>query len=163
VTLSQHDALLDRLADRLGTHRFRPTSFGEEGQRVFQRQEFAITKFSMLDTFVVMSAYDEALEAKVVARFSADAMTLARAHRHFMPLGFGGALVTYPLMIVPRVPEELSRFLAGHAPAHWSAFEFPVVLDASTGSLHHYTGTPMWGMAYYAGFRSEVAQLFGAA
>ena len=32
----------------------------------------------------------------------------------------------------------------------------PVVFDLASGSLYYFEGTPLWGAAYYAGFRREV-------
>ena len=46
-------ATLERVAAAADAHRLRATDYGEHGARVFHRQEFALTKFGMLDTFVV--------------------------------------------------------------------------------------------------------------
>jgi hypothetical protein len=161
VAVAQLEQVLDDVTKALDDHGLKPTDHGSDGERVFHRQRFEITKFALVDTFLVAKAFDPAPDIDGVKRFSAHAMTLARRHKFFLPVGLGSALVTYPVLVMSKVPDELSDFVRTWSPKHWSAFEFPVLLDAATRELHHYTDTPIWGMAYYQGFREEVARLLG--
>jgi hypothetical protein len=42
----------------------------------------------------------------------------------------------------------------------WCVLEFPLVVDASSGSLVHLDKTPLWGAAYYRRTRAEGRELF---
>jgi hypothetical protein len=44
-------------------------------------------------------------------------------------------------------------------PKHWAANEIPVVYDAATNRLHYFEKTPVWGAAYYKGFRKLIVEL----
>ncbi len=152
---------MQSLADHLTAIRFRPIDGGVADTQVFQRQEFSFTKLSMLDTFVVARTFASAPSPAEFAAFSAASMSLSRRFKFALPTGLFSALVTYPLAIVPDVSEALAAQAAKPAPKHWSAFEFPALLDARTGELHFYRDTPIWGALYYSGFRTEAEQLFG--
>lgn len=152
---------LNALADHFAASQFRSVNSKVDGTHVFQRQAFSISKMSMLDTFVIARLFDVAPSPADFVGFSADSMTLSRKFKFGLPTGLFSALVTYPLAIVPDVPEALAAQAAKAAPKHWSAFEFPVVLDARSGELHYYRETPVWGALYYNGFRAEAEALFG--
>ena len=41
-------------------------------------------------------------------------------------------------------------------PKHWASNEIPVVFDLADGNLCYLEKTPVWGAAYFAGFRREI-------
>ena len=43
----------------------------------------------------------------------------------------------------------------------WAAAEIPVLFDCITGQLCYFEKTPMWGAAYYRGFRNQIQQFLG--
>ena len=46
-------------------------------------------------------------------------------------------------------------------PKHRAASEIPVVYDTTQRQLHYFEKTPMWGAAYYKGFRKQIGQFLG--
>ncbi|MEQ1506081.1 MAG: hypothetical protein ABMB14_27865 [Myxococcota bacterium] len=151
---------LTALADRLTDFRLRETDHGDHGEHVFHRREFQLAKLGMVDTFVVARVFDEAPTPEAFTTFSRRAMSLGRRHKFVLPCGLFSALVTYPLAIVPTVPPDLSDHIAQYAPKHYSAFEFPALLDAD-GHVYMFPGTPLWGAVHYQGLRAEAEAMFG--
>jgi hypothetical protein len=46
-------------------------------------------------------------------------------------------------------------------PTHWSAGELRVAYDAPHHQLYYYEKTPLWGAAYYSGFRKKIQKYLG--
>jgi len=71
------------------------------------------------------------------------------------------------MVIVCLVVETADRALLEYAESrptrHFSLFEFPVVVDRSTGRTHYYNHTAMWGAFYFSDMRKLAKQCFGAA
>jgi hypothetical protein len=152
---------IDGVEQTVNGLRLQTKDYGRNGDRAFHRLEFAITKLSMLDTAVIAREYQDAPSVDEFKDFSAGSMGLARLNKFWLPVGLGSVMVCYPLAVMQTVPDELSSFVNTYAPKHFSAFEFPVIAEVGTQQLHYFTGTPLWGMAYYNGFRTEVEQLLG--
>ena len=97
---------------------------------------------------------------------------LSRAHRNasvpkvrsaldnkscFLPRGFFNGVWAYAVAIVDSLDPATAEAVRTTAPAkHWSAAEIPAVVDLSTGELTVFEKTPIWGAAFYRGFRKNL-------
>jgi hypothetical protein len=45
---------------------------------------------------------------------------------------------------------------------HWAAFEVPVLYDSNHDKLLFFEKTPVWGGAYYKGFRNQIQKYLAA-
>ncbi len=79
--------------------------------------------------------------------------------RNRLPLGFFNSVFTYPFFCCEVVSEETARFAEQHRPGHWSAQEFPTVVNLNTGEVHNFQKTPIWGAAYARRSREIAADL----
>jgi hypothetical protein len=157
------ESFLPALDARLAHGCFRPCkrTVPELGaERCLRRRRFSLTKFGFVDTFVVAKRFDGPLAPQQFAAFSALAFRCGMANKIWLPRGFGGTAVVYPLAVVRHLTPELRDYVSQYAPKHWASFEFPAVLELSTGQLACFDRTPMWGGAYYRGFRNEVRKLY---
>jgi len=68
--------------------------------------------------------------------------------------------VVYPVILSPACPPEAQAFLSSHWPKRFQAYEFPVVLALATKELFCHRSTPVWGLAFHAGFVREAETLF---
>lgn len=131
--------------------------------QVFHKRYLAITKFSLADCFVLPVYVPEAesLTPAWIEAYSADSFAYSLARKSWLPRGLFGGLEVFPLVVADTVSSEVRQFL-GHQylPKHWAAFEFPSAFELSTGTLHSYQETPLWGAAYFAGFRQRAARYF---
>lgn len=66
-------------------------------------------------------------------------------------------------MAIARAVDErtLASVRSDAPPKHWASAEIPVVYDQGQGNLSYFEKTPVWGSAYYAGFRTEIQRLLG--
>ena len=81
-----------------------------------------------------------------------------------MPPGLFEAIGVYPVVLTDKLDPSLAQAIAHQAPSkHFAAFEFPAVYDRATNQLHYYQDTPLWGRAYYRGFRSTVQKYLAPA
>jgi len=128
--------------------------------RTYFRRKLSITKFGVVDTFCIVKCVDANLTPSFVKSFSEQAFTFALKNKIWIPRGCGGGVVVYPLLVIDSVPDGVRSFVEGYCPKHWASNEFPVVLETSSRNLLYCRSTPLWGCAYYRGFRKEAESLF---
>ena len=122
-----------------------------------------MTKFGNVETFFVFGEVPTPDVASIQA-FSATAFQYAKAAKSFpLPCGLFEAVISYAVAIVPSLDDATAAAIRATAPKkHWAAFEVPVVCDASRGALCYFEKTPVWGAAYYRGFRAQIEKFLGA-
>ena len=121
------------------------------------RSRFEITKFGMAENFFTFAEIPN-LNVGILQQFSATSFAFAKANKSSsMPDGFFSATFSFAVAITANVPAEFADYIRTTAPTkHWSAFEIAAVFDLANGGLYYFTGTPVWGAAYYNGFRKEI-------
>jgi hypothetical protein len=128
--------------------------------RVYSRNKVSVSKFGISSTYAGVKYVENGVDANWMKQFGSNFFKYAYNHRKGMPVGIGASLTVYPLLITESISFELAGFMKSYAPKHYSAFEFPVVLDFVHDNLYYLESTPMWGALYYSGFRKEAYQLY---
>jgi len=105
----------------------------------------------------------ESLDAGTLRNFSAEAFRCAKLRKTVpLPCGFFESVWCYAVAVTGRLDSAAEQAVRQQAPAkHWAAAEIPVVYDTTRRQLFTFEGTPLWGAAYYAGFRSQIKRLLG--
>ena len=137
----------------LQDQQFRPWNFAFAARRT----RFEITKFGMSETFFVFGdvpvVNPDSLNAFADAayRFSIQSKTVP------LPNGWFESVWCYAVAITQGLHPQAAEWVRATAPPkHWGSGEMRAVFDAATGQLVYFEGTPVWGAAYYAGFRSQL-------
>ncbi|WP_239638705.1 MULTISPECIES: hypothetical protein [Halorubrum] len=138
---------IQTLAGRLSEFERTSTTVNDQRVTVFHDRSLEISKFGLVDTVFVVGTADTPAEA---ASFSKAAFEYGLSVKSKFPRGLGGNLVVYPVVVTDT---DLTEWISEYAPKHWSAFEFPVVVYPSEGTVDYQHSTPMWGRIYYKGFR----------
>lgn len=128
--------------------------------RIYSRYKTDLSKFSKSSTYCCVKYVEQGVDGNWMQQFSSNLFTFATRHRTGIPIGIGGSLTVYPLLITESVSFDLAAFIKKYTPKHYSAFEFPVVLEFVNDNLYYLESTPMWGALYYSGFRKETFQLY---
>lgn len=128
--------------------------------KVCRRSRVEATKFGKVDCYVCAKNYVTLPDCNEVKAFSGKMFNLASRHRQGMPLGFGAALVVYPLVLVENISKELISCISQYCPKHLAAAEFPSVYDMANNLLYFYPATPLWGAAYYSNYRKQSYNYF---
>ena len=133
---------------------------GETFPLVARRTRFELTKFGFSESFFVFCAFDRLTTAEV-REFSADAYRYAKQHKKIpLPCGLFESVWCYAIALAEAVDEAtLDSIRFETPPKHWASAEIPVVYDEGRGKLFYFEKTPLWGSAYYAGFRKQIRQL----
>jgi hypothetical protein len=126
----------------------------------FKRDRVEATKFSKVNSFCFVKYQDEHFTNAKFEQFSRESFNYAYKIRQGNPIGIFGSLVVYPCLVVEKATQEQINFLGSYLNKHYSAFEFPCLLELFTGDFYCYPKTPMWGALYYDGFRKESRNLF---
>jgi len=126
---------------------------------VFKKSEMKASKFGNVKTYCCAKYFSE-INAEAFASYSTKMFDLATRHRDGAPLGFGAMLQVFPLIIADKISNDVYQKVLSYCPKHFAAAEFPSVLDLSTGYLYYYKDTPMWGYAYYDGYRRDSYRYF---
>lgn len=127
--------------------------------RVFKRSRFEAAKFGTVDVYCCAKYFENA-GAGILKEFSSKMFDLAMKHRSGAPLGFGAMLVVHPLIVTENIPQDIYNEVKQYCPKHFAANEFPVILDLAAGYVYYYEQTPLWGSAYYSGFRRQSYEFF---
>jgi hypothetical protein len=124
-----------------------------------RRSRFEIAKFGMADAFFTFAEIPD-LQPAVMQSYSGVSFGLANKNKATpLPNGFFSFVVCYAVAITERLDPQVAQWIRTESPAkHWAANEMPVVFDLANGSLCYYEGTPLWGAAYFSGFRREIQQ-----
>jgi hypothetical protein len=131
---------------------------------VARRTRFDLLKFGFSESFFIFHQFDR-LSLADFRRFSADAFRCAKAHRAIpLPCGLFESVWCYAVAIANAVDgPALEAIRSETPPKHWAAAEIPVVYDQTLRQLGYFDRTPLWGAAYYAGFRKQINRLLGSA
>lgn len=136
---------------------------GGEGyhfDRMYHKKSTEISRFGTVDYYAEVKIFDGNIRAEDFQAFSIQSFNYAEKIRKGPPLGFGGMLVCFPLIVLEKIPMDVYNLLITYCPKHWASVEFPCVLDIETSNLYYYEKTPVWGMAYYDTHRKQVYQYF---
>ena len=162
---SLYNQLLSQLTQHLNSLSFKSYDPScAEADLSFHKRAVALTKFALLDTFITVRFMAEAeLTVENVQAFSESSFAFALANKNWLPRGLFGCAAAFPLVVTPRVTEDVSRFInADYCPKHWASMEFPTIVELESGELHFFRATPMWGAAYYRGLRKQSESYFGS-
>lgn len=161
------DTWLDGALQRLAQEGYLVTRdvslLGHTYKAVAHRSKFQLTKFGNVDSFYVFSEFDS-VDAGAVREFSAQAFQYAMLKKSCpLPRGFGEAVVCFAVCMVGGLDDATAEHVRNTVPAkHWAAMEIPVIYDRAGRKLCYFEKTPVWGAAYYKGFRTQIAKHLGA-
>lgn len=127
-----------------------------------RRTGLEITKFGFSENFFTFFEFEH-LTTDMLRRFSADALHCALQNCVVpLPRGFGESVWSYAVALAKSVDQAtLATVRQETPPRHWAAAEIPVVYDQAQKKLWYFEKTPIWGAAYYAGFRHKIEKLLG--
>ena len=122
--------------------------------------KFELSKFGISDYFFTVGYLKDATVANIKA-FSNQSYGYAGSNRsNKLPPGTFGGFWAFSIIFVDQLQDSVRQVIQNDCPPkHWSSFEFPIVVELSTGKATYFQGTPVWGMAYYAGFRSLASEI----
>lgn len=128
-----------------------------------RRSRFEISKFGMAEYFFTFAEIPN-LTPDVLQNYSSAAFQFAMKNKTVpLPCGLFESVFCFAVAITADLNQQLAQNIGETAPIkHWSAFEMPVVFDLASSSLHYFEKTPVWGAAYYAGFRKEIQSNLGS-
>ncbi|MGD1054911.1 MAG: hypothetical protein ABR867_02375 [Nitrososphaerales archaeon] len=156
--MTEVDAFLDALSSRLAGSGFvvrREVELSPyQLDLIAAKSSFEISKFGKMTRFV-LGTRAATPGASMVQDFSAKATKYALDNRgSLLPRGLGGSMLAFPVVVSEEVDESLGKWVEEtFAPEHWAAFEFPVLVSTGRRRVYYCKRTPIWGAAYYRGFR----------
>lgn len=122
-----------------------------------RRSRLELSKFGNAEYFFTFAEIPNLLPQTLMS-YSGAAFRFALRNKSFpLPCGFFESVFCFAIAITANLHPELGQSLRDTAPVkHWAAFEMPIVFDLASGGLYYYEKTPLWGAAYFAGFRREI-------
>jgi hypothetical protein len=157
---------LQHVAGRLAANGFAalaPEKYQSAGFKyAARRSRFELSKFGVAEYFFTFAEIPN-LTPDVLRQFSGAAFQFANHNKTAsLPNGFFMATFCFAVAITANIHPQTAQFIRDSAPVkHWSAFELPVAFDLMNGGLYYFEKTPVWGAAYYKGFRREIQANLG--
>lgn len=136
-------------------------AYGDDHFRLVGKlSKFELSKFGVSDYFVVVKELTEPTLEQIRA-FSNQTYVYADQQRSGkLPPGFFASYWTFSVALVASLSAEVKTAIQHTAPPqHWASAEFPVVIDLAAGQSYYFQDTPVWGAAYFAGFRQFASEL----
>ncbi len=151
-----NSAWLHQVAQKLQSQGYTLASHPHFGQ-VAQRTRFELTKCGFSETFFVFKEFD-ALDTPSLRSFSKQAFEYALSAKKIpLPRGLFESVWCFAVAVVDQLDAHTLTALREEAPTkHWASAEIPVVYQSHPQSLAYFEKTPLWGAAYYAGFRAQI-------
>jgi len=143
---------LDFIDTNLITNGYTPIQI-PEADKAFYRSEFRLVT-ATTEHYCIFRYFNETLTPDKVRS------TSEQGFRHAEELKTGTNLRCYPVIVTDNVPSNVRDFIRSYNPKHFSAIEFPVIVELASGELYYYTGTPLYGFAVYGGIRNNAENLF---
>ena len=159
--MTNSNSWLQYVSQKLAANSFLPLppeTYQPQGYKyAVRRSRFEITKFGMAETFFTFAEIPN-LSPAVLQQFSGASFEFANNNKAVsLPNGLFVALFCFAVALTENLDPQTAEFIRDTAPIkHWSAFEMPVVIDLTNGNLVYFEKTPVWGAAYYSGFRREI-------
>ncbi len=165
IDLSERKEIyLSSVTRRLKTEGFDCTeevSFGNSDFKcVAKRTKFKLSKFGFSETFFIFGEFSS-LDTNSLKNFSSKCFQYAKEARSIrLPCGFFESVWCFSVAIVDSIDAATAEAVRNAAPTkHFGAAEIPVIYDCNSNTLYYFEKTPMWGAAYYAGFRKLIQKL----
>jgi hypothetical protein len=129
---------------------------------VAHRSRFELSKFGNAETYFIFADFDY-LDVNLMRRFSTDAYNYAvQTKTSPLPCGFFESVWCFAVAIARNADDATAYAIKTETPPkHWSAGEMRVAYDAPRHQLYYFDQTPLWGAAYYAGFRTQIKKYLG--
>ena len=159
--MTNSDSWLQYVSQKLATNRFRPMNpeiYRPAGFKyAVSRSGFELSKFGMAEYFFTFAEIPN-LSPQGLKQFSAASFQFANKNKEVpLPNGLFVATFCFAVAITEDLHPQTAEYVANTTPEkHWSAFEFPVVMDVAQKNLVYFSKTPVWGAAYFAGFRRMI-------
>ena len=127
-----------------------------------ERGRWEASKFGKMSRSILVTSMKE-VKPNAVMDYSAAAFDFALENRgSLMPRGMGGSLFAAPVVVTTKLKPEMKAWIQKTlAKKHWAAMEFPVLVSLNEKGLYYCKKTPMWGAAYYKGFREFIEMQLG--
>ncbi|MGI8555766.1 MAG: hypothetical protein ACR2LT_05370 [Pyrinomonadaceae bacterium] len=159
--MTDSNSWLQNAAQRLAANAYQPLPPEKYQPQNFKyaahRSQFELAKFGMAENFFTFAEIPN-LTPQVLQQYTSAAFKFANANKSSaLPNGFFAATFCFAVAVTMNLHPQLAQYIRDTAPIkHWSAFEMPVVFDLANGGLYYFEKTPLWGAAYYNGFRREI-------
>lgn len=130
-------------------------------ERFYRMTRIEATKFGKNDRYIGVK-FMQSASVNDYKEFAFKVYGVSRIDRQGKGLlGFGAMMSAYPLLIIENISNELAVFAKNYSPLRSRAtVEFPSLFDLTSANLYYSGKTPIWGAAYYSGFRREVYAYF---
>jgi hypothetical protein len=100
--------------------------------------------------------FADAVTKESMERFTEDAFKHTLETTNGLPRGMQTGVSCFAVLVSGDVSEDAKKWVQEKPKASFAAFRMPVIVDLSSGQTLYYRKTPIWGFAYYRGFRSFI-------
>lgn len=135
------------------TEKYHPQNF----MYAAHRSRFEITKFGIAEYFFTFTEVPN-LTVGLLQQFSNASFWFAKANKSTsLPDGWFSFTASFAVAITTNLHPQFADYIrATESVKHWGSHEMSAVFDLANGGLYYYEGTPLWGAAYYRGYRKEI-------
>ena len=157
--MADSQTYLDALSGRLAADGCAVTIETLGTQKITVGYKWQLKALTKLHVFTVATA-PEHVNTTTVTQFVEAAVDMAKARKGLWRGAQSGVLVL-PILVSPRVDPAAVAMMARAYPLNmggFAAMAHPAIVDVSTGAVHTFRGTRIWGFAYNGLIKKKVAR-----
>lgn len=126
------------------------------------KTSFEVSKFGKMTRTIAVTTFEN-VDIGTIQSFSMASTRYALDNRgSLLPRGLGGSLFSIPVIVSYDFDIDIKLWMEKTiVKKHWAAFEFPVLISLKDRKIYYCKKTPIWGSAYYRGFRKFVEENLG--
>jgi len=127
------------------------------------KASFEVSKFGKMTRTITVTSIEN-VDVETIQNFSI-LSTIYALDNHSSLLRrvvVGGRLLSIPVIVSDDFDMRTKQWMElTVAKKHYAAFEFPVLISLKDTKIYYCKKTPIWGSAYYRGFRKFVEETLG--
>jgi len=161
--MAEDNQLLDSIERRLRERRYKVSRDiqlpgGALVDITASRTYFSWKGLVILSQHVIIKRIDNATVADMKELFDAGFRFGKKVNRVPLLRGLQFGYMILPVIVSREPKSELIEYVSASPRKHWSLFEFPVVIDLSTGNVSYFRKTAAWGAFFFSDMRSVVSK-----
>jgi hypothetical protein len=114
--------------------------------------------FTKLKIFTIITEF-EFVDREILKSYVEACYEYSRKNYKGLIRGIQNGFVSIPVLAAHKIDESAIQFIETELKKHFSAFDFPVLIDMENEKTIYSTKTPIWGKMYYGYFRKRVQEL----
>lgn len=113
-----------------------------------------------LKIFSIIS-FKESIDKETILSYNTHCYGYSKRNYKRLGKGLQNGFVSFAILATENIDKSAIEFIETGLSKHYSAFEFPILIDLKNEKIIYNSKNPMWGSMYYSFFKGYIEEKFG--